>query len=185
MDKNPRQSFSYLISFLPFHPLRLIQHGNCPTCRSQFVPIDVIPSFLSGEDDASSDGGEYIPPPEGDEDNDFDFDYAVDYLSSEAEHWEQDDDDDGLEPIPLVYSNFEEDIAEMNDEEMWEADQSSDYVEEVEVYNRHEEEGAVDLRSFSDSEDEALEVEWGLTDGESNRSATSAWTDEEVCSPGK
>ena len=35
----------------------IVQHGNCPTCRHDF--LDIRP--LSESDDESSDGGEYIP----------------------------------------------------------------------------------------------------------------------------
>ena len=38
-------------------PTCIIQHGNCPTCRHNF--LDIRP--LSESDDESSDGGEYIP----------------------------------------------------------------------------------------------------------------------------
>jgi hypothetical protein len=37
-------------------------------------------------DDASSDGGEYIPPSEGDEDFDLEYDYA------ESDNWDYEDD---------------------------------------------------------------------------------------------
>ena len=38
------------------------QHLNCPTCRFQFIQIH------TDQDDASSDGGEYLPSSEGEED---------------------------------------------------------------------------------------------------------------------
>jgi hypothetical protein len=57
------------------------QHGNCPTCRFQFMPFD-----NGFGDDASSDGGEYIPPSEGDEDFDLDYDYP------DSDDWDYEED---------------------------------------------------------------------------------------------
>ncbi|KAF8195949.1 hypothetical protein K438DRAFT_1826782 [Mycena galopus ATCC 62051] len=70
-------------------------HGNCPTCRSEF--LDIHPP---GSDDESSDGGEYIPPNDDDLDEedafidtsdgftDADFDMELDL---EDDMWERSD----------------------------------------------------------------------------------------------
>ncbi|KAJ7179203.1 hypothetical protein C8R46DRAFT_1211788 [Mycena filopes] len=73
-------------------------HGSCPTCRDEF--LDIQPP---GSDDESSDGGEYIPEDDEDEDDvfntsdgftDTDFDMDVDF---EEDMWERSSDGDGMQ----------------------------------------------------------------------------------------
>ncbi|KAH8830810.1 hypothetical protein DL96DRAFT_1707602 [Flagelloscypha sp. PMI_526] len=59
-------------------------HGSCPTCRHPFVDLDPLP------DDESSDGGEYIPADDLDNDDEL-FDDS--FLTSEPD-FEQDEDVD-------------------------------------------------------------------------------------------
>ncbi|KAG5639014.1 hypothetical protein H0H81_007922 [Sphagnurus paluster] len=62
-------------------------HGNCPTCRNIFLDI----RLPSDSDDESSDGGEYVPDDDFDEDEDDGFvdnegfSDALDHLSEEME----------------------------------------------------------------------------------------------------
>ncbi|KXN83673.1 hypothetical protein AN958_00814 [Leucoagaricus sp. SymC.cos] len=201
------------------------RHINCPTCRSQFIPASILLSTPFGEDDGSSDGGEYLPPSEGEEDIDIDVDY------SEPDFWHPDDMyESELESIPLVHEEFEEREAMMEDEGAWTVDYDPEYEDAAEVEIAEdmdpseidpafdlglateqaleeagnnecmEEQAYIDARgeilgaveegdwethqpcrgdavsesgAFSDSEQEELEVEWGLTDGESIASAYS------------
>lgn len=157
------------------------QHGNCPTCRSQFVPSSIALHNPYGDDDASSDGGEYLPTSEGDEDIDFDY--------SESEYWAREIEDDydydsELESIPLVHEEIDERDALMEDEDMREHEYDGEeevvggVEEEVEEredehLNHHDEDAVIELDPFTDSEEEQLGVECGLTDGESNASTFS------------
>ncbi|KAJ7047419.1 hypothetical protein C8F04DRAFT_1247073 [Mycena alexandri] len=73
-------------------------HGSCPTCRDEF--LDIHPP---GSDDESSDGGEYIPEDDEDEDDvfntsdgftDTDFDMDVDL---EEDMWERSSDGERMQ----------------------------------------------------------------------------------------
>ncbi|KAJ6515940.1 hypothetical protein C8R45DRAFT_958163 [Mycena sanguinolenta] len=63
-------------------------HGSCPTCRYEF--LDIHPP---GSDDESSDGGEYIPNPD-EEDEEDGFIYSSDGVTDTDYEMEVDPDDD-------------------------------------------------------------------------------------------
>jgi len=83
---------------------------NCPTCRFQFIQIH------TDQDDASSDGGEYLPSSEGEED------IEVDTNASEFVNFPGDDifvpDWDDIESSLIVHSAFEDQEGE-EEEEIW------------------------------------------------------------------
>lgn len=89
------------------------------------MPVDIAPY---GGDDGSSDGGEYLPPSEGEEDLDIDVDY------SEPDHWAPDFEDyeDDLDPIPIVHGENAELELPMEDEGIWGSEYDPDLMDEVE-----------------------------------------------------
>ncbi|TFK43579.1 hypothetical protein BDQ12DRAFT_675206 [Crucibulum laeve] len=105
------------------------QHGSCPTCRHVFLNIRP----PSDSDDESSDGGEYIPPEDLEEDEE-DFIIEIDGFS-EA---------DG--------ADFDVDEMEIDMDDVW---------------GEHDFDAGEDGDAEMDDEDEDDELEWGLTDGES------------------
>ncbi|KAJ7781285.1 hypothetical protein B0H16DRAFT_1710509 [Mycena metata] len=117
-------------------------HGSCPTCRDEF--LDIHPP---GSDDESSDGGEYIPEDDEDEDDvfntsdgftDTDFDMDVDL---EEDTWERSSDGEGMQ------------VGGAESEPSSEGDNSNEDGVEVEVnvsVMEHD-----DQESFDDSSDDA------------------------------
>ncbi|KAF7776690.1 hypothetical protein Agabi119p4_5083 [Agaricus bisporus var. burnettii] len=100
------------------------QHGNCPTCRFQFMPPDMVFG-----DDGSSDGGEYIPPSEGDEDFDLDFDYA------ESEFWATEDYEDDL---AISTISPEENMRREAMMQLWDDEDDASIADEVQESDDHE-----------------------------------------------
>lgn len=87
-----------------------VQHGSCPTCRNVFLDV----KFPSDSDNESSDGGEYLP--EDDEDDEEDLFYGA-----ELDEFEFDVDEMGLDFGSDIDGSFdgsagaEEDV----EEELW------------------------------------------------------------------
>jgi len=101
-----------------FIPHFFFQHGNCPTCRHTFLDI----RLPSESDDESSDGGEYIPDDDFDDEEDGfidtsdGFSDAFDYL---AEDMDTDVGDEWGDEAPAIDADMEDAVDEIDDEAVW------------------------------------------------------------------
>ncbi|GLB33758.1 putative zinc finger, C3HC4 type (RING finger) [Lyophyllum shimeji] len=92
-------------------------HGNCPTCRHTF--IDIRPP--SESDEESSDGGEYIPDEDFDEEDDGVLDASDGF--SDAFDFQEDMDTDAADEWgdeeAVVDADMEDAVEEIDDEAVW------------------------------------------------------------------
>jgi len=125
---------------------------NCPTCRFQFIQIH------TDQDDASSDGGEYLPSSEGEED------IEVDANASEFVNFPGNDifvpEWDEIDPSPIVDPGLEghEEEGE-EEEEVWMDNHDPEY-DDISV-----EGGNSDLE-YMEEEYEDLELDPVIEEGE-------------------
>jgi len=134
-------------------------HGNCPTCRHKFLDVQL----PSESDDESSDGGEYIPDVDFDEDDDgfvdtdgfSDVDIGTEM--DEAGEWE-----DGVSEGDIVMNDMD-DIDQVDANTEWRfADEESSLSEAAEISgaldlvggSRDTVHGGVNCNSFVESERE-------------------------------
>ncbi|KAF5363304.1 hypothetical protein D9756_000670 [Leucocoprinus leucothites] len=98
-------------------------HLSCPTCRSRFIQINTY------QDDASSDGGEYLPSSEGEDDIEVDADLfeVADLPSEDRYDLYQPDWEDDIESAPVVDPEIEEREAMMEDGAAWMYDYDPEY----------------------------------------------------------
>ncbi|KAK1224396.1 hypothetical protein PQX77_012692 [Marasmius sp. AFHP31] len=128
-------------------------HGNCPTCRHIF--LDIRPP--SDSDDESSDGGEYMPNPDEDDDESiYNYDIDTDPLTDADDQGSVDTDGMDLDE----YNTWEGDMGPLEDDLGNDTDGDSSAIHSEEAFG---EVLQTDDGSISIHEDEVLE-EGGVLD---------------------
>ncbi|KAL0070808.1 hypothetical protein AAF712_002029 [Marasmius tenuissimus] len=122
-------------------------HGNCPTCRHIF--LDIRPP--SDSDDESSDGGEYVPNPDEDDDESiYNYDIDTDPLTDADDQGSVDTDGMDLDG----YNTWEGDMGPLEDDLGNDTDGDSSAIHSEEAFG---EVLQTDDGSVSIHEDEVLE----------------------------